>query len=503
MVRLLSIFLLLSWLPVQAQTYFNERYPHNGEPSFVCSVVPTDSGYLTMGQSYNPMMRTYGVLIRWLDPQGNLLRTRSHTRLGYSIGAPAGDNLMMLPDGGFVVSTGCHPPSGDSFTMLWRFNAQGDTLWTRSYPLGVPSYSLGNCRTADGGFAITGDILSATGHKDLLLLRTDSAGNMLWYRQYRVRVGNIGYCVVATADQGFILGGYTFDAGFFNADTYVIKTDSVGGLQWQRTLGARTLNDLIGFVRPLADGNYAVLAAISKRIIGGFDQRRFIIYKLNGQGQTMWQREIGPARSSTDAYALLELPDGSLVGAGQDGDPTGASPRGNSFPQGAMFKLCPNGDSLWYRNYKLLLGGNSHHYPRCLQPTADSGFVVGGFLFANFPDVGTNDGWVFKTNQYGQVNPGTLPPMISCQPTGLSPEPAAAAELVSVYPNPSATGRFTVALMSGMATLTVTDALGRQLLHVSTSEPETMLDLSHQPAGMYVLRLQWPDGRSLTRKLLR
>jgi len=501
--RLLLGFGFLSWLPVQAQTYFQERVPHNGQQSYVGSMMPTDSGYVTMGSARDPVARTFSMLIRWLDPQGTLLRAREYTRPGYTYGAAEGDNLMMLPDGGFVVSAGCHPPSGDSYTMLWRFNAQGDTLWTRSYPLGVPTFAFSNCATADGGFAITGEILPANGQQHVLLLRTDSAGNMLWYRQYHSRPFNMGYSVRATADGGFLLGGYTYDAGFRNADTYVIKTDSVGTSQWQRTLGARSLNDLVGRVRSLADGNYAVLSTIGKPSIGGFEQGRFIVYKLSGQGQTMWQREIGPTRTSTDAYALLELPDGSLVGAGQDGDPTGATPRGNSFPQGAMFKLCPNGDSLWYRNYKLLLGGNSHHYLRCLRPTADSGFVAGGYLFANPPDVGTSDGWVFKTNQYGQVNPGTLPPMITCQPMGLSPEPGAAEELVSVYPNPSATGRFTVELTAGMATITVTDALGRQVLHLTTHEPETTLDLSRQPAGLYLLRLMWPDGRSLTRKLLR
>ena len=73
---------------------------------------------------------------------------------------------------------------------------------------------------------------------------------------------------------------------------------------------------------------------------------------------------------------------------------------------------------------------------------------------------------------------------------------------IALYPNPSTAGRFTLRLPSP-ARLIVTDALGRPLQQASMQAAETILDLSHQPSGLYLLRLTWPDGRTLTRKLLR
>lgn len=89
-------------------------------------------------------------------------------------------------------------------------------------------------------------------------------------------------------------------------------------------------------------------------------------------------------------------------------------------------------------------------------------------------------------------------------PTGVA-EPAA--PRISVFPNPSADGRFTVrwaAPEAAPTTLLVTDAVGRTL--VSQAAPggtEVTLELGAQPAGVYALRLRWPDGRQLTRHLVR
>ncbi|MBD2714916.1 T9SS type A sorting domain-containing protein [Microvirga sp. STR05] len=72
---------------------------------------------------------------------------------------------------------------------------------------------------------------------------------------------------------------------------------------------------------------------------------------------------------------------------------------------------------------------------------------------------------------------------------------------LQAYPNPSASGLFTLAAVGhdnvlATASLTVLDALGRVVLQqpaARTSGPRT-LDLQAQPAGLYTLRLDTPDG---------
>lgn len=76
---------------------------------------------------------------------------------------------------------------------------------------------------------------------------------------------------------------------------------------------------------------------------------------------------------------------------------------------------------------------------------------------------------------------------------------------VSIFPNPATDGRFTIRGLAAGPTFTVTDALGQRLLTQSLDPAtnEARLNLSSQPAGVYSLHLAWPDGRTLTRRLIR
>ncbi|GAB3840490.1 hypothetical protein [Hymenobacter jeollabukensis] len=92
--------------------------------------------------------------------------------------------------------------------------------------------------------------------------------------------------------------------------------------------------------------------------------------------------------------------------------------------------------------------------------------------------------------------------------TATRPEPAPAE--LSVFPNPSATGEFTLewlaagSLPAG-ARLVVTDALGRPVAQpaLAATGRRYAIDLRPQPAGRYTLRLLLPDGRVVTRPLLK
>ncbi len=82
---------------------------------------------------------------------------------------------------------------------------------------------------------------------------------------------------------------------------------------------------------------------------------------------------------------------------------------------------------------------------------------------------------------------------------------AGAPPTVSVFPNPSASGHFTVHTSgtASSARLTVFDAIGRTIWHGPATGAETPVDLSRQPGGVYLLRVVWPDGRAISKKLVK
>ena len=277
--------------------------------------------------------------------------------------------------------------------MLWRLDAAGDTLWTRTYALTGGVYIYSSCRTRDGGFALVGLLSNqTTGHQQLLLLRTDSLGTLLWQRTYRWQAVNLGLSVGELPNGDLLLGGVTCDLGYYNQFTYLLRTDSLGTARWQRRLGTSGL-DVNGaaIVCPLRDGGWAVVSSVGYPPPGTEQQLRLVVHRYSATDSLLWRREIGPKTHTGEAVSLLELPDGSLVGAGTSADSARARPRGNGFPQGFVFKLCADGDSVWFRNHDLVPGWQSHNYLYGLSATPDGGFVGAGFVWAIAPDTGSDD----------------------------------------------------------------------------------------------------------------
>ena len=112
-------------------------------------------------------------------------------------------------------------------TMMWNHIFGGDERDT--------GRSLTECE--DGGFAIIGDTQPASyNHAEILLIRTDAAGNQLWNHTYGTLDLDTGYSIVELPEGGFALAGRT--GGIVGTDKgLVLRTDPNGILLWNHTYG--------------------------------------------------------------------------------------------------------------------------------------------------------------------------------------------------------------------------------------------------------------------------
>jgi hypothetical protein len=156
----------------------------------------------------------------WLiktDASGDTLWTRTY---GGSFD-PQGNSVQETNDGGYVVAA----TSQSDDVYLVKTDAQGDTLWTRTY--GGQGLSHGNSvrQTTDGGYIITGHMGPYGGSDyDVYLIKTNAQGDTLWTRTYGGRRDDFGYSVQQTADGRFVVAGYSYD-GTGIGDVYLIKTN--------------------------------------------------------------------------------------------------------------------------------------------------------------------------------------------------------------------------------------------------------------------------------------
>jgi len=184
----------------------------------------SDGGYIIAGFTYSYGAGGRDVYLIKTDAQGETLWTRAfggpNDDVGYSV--------QQTTDGGYIVAgyAGYRYDTSYSAVYLVKTNAQGDTLWTRTYGGDSGDDAARSiAQSLDGGYIIAGKTRSfSTGPADVWLLRTNALGDTLWARTYGGPEYDVGYSVQQTTDGGYVIAGTT---GSYE-DIYLVKTDSHG-----------------------------------------------------------------------------------------------------------------------------------------------------------------------------------------------------------------------------------------------------------------------------------
>ncbi|MBN1357606.1 hypothetical protein JW988_02450, partial [Candidatus Bathyarchaeota archaeon] len=114
-------------------------------------------------------------------------------------------------------------------------------MWSQTYGSPDNDFACSLVATSDGGYAIAGtigktfdDLLSG----DYWLIKLDSDGNEEWNQTYDGTGKDSGCFVVQTTDGGYAISGYSSSTSLPDTgDFWLVKTDSDGNEQWNKTYG--------------------------------------------------------------------------------------------------------------------------------------------------------------------------------------------------------------------------------------------------------------------------
>jgi hypothetical protein len=271
-----------------------------------------DGGYIVAGYTASFGAGYGDVFLIKTDASGDTLWTRTY-------GGTDGDggySVQQTSDGGYIVAgiTVSIGAGGDVY--LIKTDASGDTLWTRTY--GGTNYDHGYSvqQTADGGYIVAGLTRSfGAGDVDVYLIKTNAQGDTLWTRTYGGTNDDYGYSVQQTADGGYIVAGSTRSFGVGipdSANFYLIKTDASGDTLWARTYGD-TGDDDGHSVRQTLDGGYIIAGFAT--FLGAGVQDVYLI-KTNASGDTLWTRHHGGTNYDV-GNSVQQTSDGGYIIAGQ------------------------------------------------------------------------------------------------------------------------------------------------------------------------------------------
>ncbi|MDP8200541.1 MAG: FlgD immunoglobulin-like domain containing protein [Candidatus Tenebribacter burtonii] len=269
----------------------------------------TDGGYIMGGYTNSFGAGDYDVYLVKVDATGDTLWTKAYG----GTDVDKGSSIQQCLDGGYILAgeTKSFGAGGYDFYLI-KTDANGDTLWTNTFGGTGTDKARSISETSDGGFIVTGETRSfGAGGKDVYLIRTDANGDSLWTKTFGAVDSEEGNSVKQTIDGGYVIAGFTESFGAGGRDAYLIKTNADGDTLWTNTFGG-TNDDRSYCVQQCDDGGYAISGDTKSSGAGLSD---FYLIKTDANGQTVWSNTYGGI-SIDIGYALQQTPDGGYIIAG-------------------------------------------------------------------------------------------------------------------------------------------------------------------------------------------
>ena len=347
-------------------------------------------------------------------------------------------------DGGYIVGGSTRSfGSGDLDIYLIKMSVTGDVEWSKTYSTFGDERVSGLKQTAEGNYYVVGWMAGGFGFLDILMMKLDTNGNMIWEKNFGGIEADEPRGVSVTDDGGILVSGYAASFGFGAKDIQLIRLDANGSVQWAKTIGG-IFEDHISHNLIDSQGNFIFSGASDftgvlnwtptllktdplgniiwiKRYPGnvqdwsrsvielssggyvfvgntasfGVGQNDVYVVKTDTAGNVEWAKAIGGTADDI-GYSVVETNDGKIAVSGYS----------NSFGYGGydafLMMLDISGDLQWTH----MFGTPNNDFIFNMKLANDGGFVLTGTSFDN--TIGASDVYVIKTDQAGNTNCGNF-----------------------------------------------------------------------------------------------
>jgi hypothetical protein len=458
---------------MMSQNTFLKVYPTNLDKEARDVLATSDGGYIIAGSTNTSIMNDCDVYVIKTDANGDTVWTKSY-------GGPKPDyafSMLETSDGNFfIVGYSQSYSAGDFDIYLLKINPTGGVVWSKTYGTSTNEEGHEIIATADGNYAIVGstEIVSTNPPGNMYLMKIDVNGTVIWTKYYGGPNKEYGNSVKQTPTGGYILLGQTYSYGTGNGDAYLVKTNSTGDTIWTKTYGGPLQEEGTSLVCN-NDGSFAFLIrdSTSTRDI---DTR---VVKTDGNGTVIWDKIYGGTKKDTPKKIISTSDGGYFLGV-----------TSRSFgwvnPDMWVLKLNAAGDSAWSRHY----GGPNHEHCNAVRQTADGGYLAAGHT----KSYGPNQSIMFlKLDSNGQLGAASVIEL-------------AMNTMFKIYPNPTAgTVNLEMENQPNTAIVKIKDAVGREIysgsFEAGGSGLRERIDIGNNMPGIYFLSV-WYEDRYSTQKII-
>ncbi|MFZ8835380.1 MAG: hypothetical protein ACO2O5_14485, partial [Candidatus Caldipriscus sp.] len=240
-------------------------------------------------------------LLRTIALWGRGLILALFTQSAYAVtfaktyGGTSGDyasSVQRTSDGGYIVASYTLSFGAGGDILLIKTDENGNIIWAKTYGGTNEDRAYSVQQTSGGGYIVAGYTGSfGASVNDILLIKMDADGNVEWAKIYGGTYNERAYSVQQTSGGGYIVAGYTnsFDESYESYDDiFLIKTDANGNVQWAKTYGGTNWDEARS-VQQTSDGGY-IVAGHTGSIFADYD---ILLIKTDADGNVEWAKTYG------------------------------------------------------------------------------------------------------------------------------------------------------------------------------------------------------------------
>jgi len=346
----------------------------------------------------------------------------------YEPGPDMGRDVILTNDYCYV-ATSINSPwvSGKSI----KINQRGAIIWETPYG------GMAIQQTFDNGYVLAG----CMAYQDAMITKLNENGTLQWSKQYGGLQQDEFFAIIESADSGLVAGGITYSHG--DSTVYIVKTDEAGNLIWYRNYkwyDNGGVNDLLEynndfyFVGSSYDSSYTQFLFVTKLNSSGNQEWRKVfrgwfinpsveisadssliisaghnLLKISLDGDSLWSKSLEP---SLIIHSLDIAPDNGYI-------LSGSKVFANTNFTNALIKTDSLGNTEWIKIYRGVYNDywGTFESVKCAY---GNGYTACGYsLFEN----STTKWRIIKTDASGDCI--------------VSMDPGQKIEATSFYPNPT------------------------------------------------------------------
>jgi Mg-chelatase subunit ChlD len=367
--RILTPFTVTTPLELWSRTFGGK-----GEDYAEAVIQTSDGGYAIAGWTTSYSAGSTDAWLVKTDRYGN--EEWNKTFGGYK--RDAASSIIQTSDGGYVLAghTESYGKGSDDFWLI-KTDSYGDVIWSRVFgSRSSLDEATSIVQASDGGYVIAG---IAAGNGDAWLVKTDRHGNELWNKTFGGHSLDTAESLIQTSDGGYAFAGVTLSYNAVSGDAWLVKTDSYGNEQWNKTFGAYNWEAASSIIQT-SDGGYAIAGCTCSYGKGSAD---FWVLKTNCYGNKEWSKTFG-GDDWDEASSIIQTSDGGYAIVGW------TLSYGAGSSDAWFMKTDSYGDEEWSKT----LGGYNPDGVRSIIQKPDGYYIIAGWTRSY--GAGSSDIWLIK-----------------------------------------------------------------------------------------------------------